>query len=308
MDGQLLNALQVRYIKLHFTISFIEDAILPVHKVSAIRGGMGEMLLRANCIRDRVCESCDFETECIVRRTMYSKFTLKPNYVTNGESIGYVLECENDQTCFQESEKLSFNLILFGKAIVYFNQYLQAFYMLGRYGIGAGHAKFIIVSIKNTCFQDILDGGNLLMKNYQVQTISSYVIHRMKIVTGSEKTLVFQTPATLKYNGEFLQKFRMDAIFNAVKRRIYMLDCFERINNDFYHNYQVPVPEMSNQKAKHVKVCRYSSRKGKMHLHGITGFIQLKELYSETIPVLLAGELIHIGKNTSFGFGRYRIM
>lgn len=51
---------------------------------SAIRGGMGEMLLRANCIRDRVCESCDFEAECIVRRTMYSKFTLRPNYVTNG--------------------------------------------------------------------------------------------------------------------------------------------------------------------------------------------------------------------------------
>ncbi len=308
MDGQLLNALQVRYIKLHFTISFIEDAILPVHKVSAIRGGMGEMLLRANCIRDRVCESCDFETECIVRRTMYSKFPLKPNYVTNGESIGYVLECENDQTCFPEGETLSFNLILFGRAIVYFNQYLQAFYMLGRHGIGAGHAKFIIVSIKNTCFQDILDGDNLLMKNYQVQTISSYVIHRMKMAAGSEKTLVFQTPATLKYNGEFLQKFRMDAIFNAVKRRIYMLDCFEGINNDFYHDYEVPVPDVSNQKSKHVKVCRYSSRKGKMHLYGITGFIQLKELYPETLPVLLAGELVHIGKNTSFGFGRYRIM
>lgn len=219
MDDQLLNALQIRYIKLHFSISFTEDAILPVHKVSAIRGGMGEMLLRANCIRDCVCESCDFETECIVRRTMYSKFSLKPNYVTNGESIGYVLECENYQTFFPEGETLSFNLILFGNTIVYFNQYLQAFYMLGRYGIGAGHAKFI-----------------------------------------------------------------------------YMLDCFEGINNNFYHNYQVPIPEMSNQKAKHVKVCRYSFRQGHMSLHGITGFIQLKELYPETIPVLLAGELIHIGK------------
>lgn len=86
-------------------------------------------------------------------------------------------------------------------------------------------------------------------------------LHRMKMATGSEKTLVFQTPATLKYNGEFLQKFRMDAIFNAVKRRIFMLDCFEGINNDFYHDYEVPVPNVSNQKSKHVKACRYSSRK-----------------------------------------------
>lgn len=77
-----------------------------------------------------------------------------------------------------------------------------------------------------------------------------------------------------------------------------MLDCFEGINNGFYHDYQAPVPEMSNQKAKHVKVRRYSSRQGHMSLHGITGFIQLKELYPETLSLLLAGELIHIGKNT----------
>lgn len=49
-----------------------EDTYLPVNKVSAIRGGMGEMLLRSNCIRDRNCAVCDFKGECIVRRTMYS--------------------------------------------------------------------------------------------------------------------------------------------------------------------------------------------------------------------------------------------
>ena len=100
----------------------------------------------------------------------------------------------------------------------------------------------------------------------------------------------------------------MDAVFNAVKRRIYMLDCFEGIDNDFYHDYEAPVPDVPNQKSKHVKACKHSSMIGKMHLHGITGFIQLKELYPETLPVLLAGELVHTGKNTGFGFGRYRIM
>ena len=305
MDEQLWNALQIRYTKLHFTISFIEDASLPVHKVSAIRGGMGEMLLRANCIRDRECDSCDFESECIVRRTMYSKSTLKPDYVTNGESIGYVLECENYQTYFPKGSTLSFNLILFGRAIVYFNQYLQAFYALGIQGLGASHARFMIVSIKNTCLKDILAENNIFMKNYQVQTISGYVTYRMKKITGSERELIFQTPTTLKYNGEFLQKFRMDVILGAIRRRIYMLGCFEGIDNDFYHDYRTPVPEIIRQREKHVKVCRYSSRQGRMFLHGITGFIQMKELHPETIPLLLAGELVHIGKNTSFGFGRY---
>ena len=72
MEQQLEEALKIRYIKLHFTVSMLEDTELPIEKVSALRGGMGEMLLRANCVRDRECGKCDFESECIVRRTMYS--------------------------------------------------------------------------------------------------------------------------------------------------------------------------------------------------------------------------------------------
>ena len=85
----------IRYTKLYFTIQFTEDTMLPKQKVSAIRGGIGEMLLRANCVRGRECESCDFESECIVQRIMYSKYEKKPSFVTTGESVGYVLECDN---------------------------------------------------------------------------------------------------------------------------------------------------------------------------------------------------------------------
>ena len=44
-----------------------------------------------------------------------------------------------------------------------------------------------------------------------------------------------------------------------------------------------------------------------MVLKGIEGQLQMKEVVAETIPLLLAGELLHIGKNTSFGFGRYKL-
>lgn len=61
INNSLYHVLQVRYVKLHFKIMFLDDGTLPVNKVSALRGGMGEMLLRANCIRDRQCSVCDFE-------------------------------------------------------------------------------------------------------------------------------------------------------------------------------------------------------------------------------------------------------
>ncbi len=64
------SLLQVKYIKLHFTLQIAEDSMLPVYKASALRGGIGEMLLRVNCVGDRKCELCEYEPEGIVRRVI----------------------------------------------------------------------------------------------------------------------------------------------------------------------------------------------------------------------------------------------
>ena len=95
MSQLLIKSQDIRYTKLTLVVQFTEDTMLPKQKVSAIRGGIGEMLLRANCVRGRECEKCDFSDECIVQRIMYSKYEKKPSFVTTGESVGYVLECDN---------------------------------------------------------------------------------------------------------------------------------------------------------------------------------------------------------------------
>ena len=41
--------------------------------------------------------------------------------MSEGDSVGYVIECENHAEEFYENEELKFNLILFGNAIVYFS-------------------------------------------------------------------------------------------------------------------------------------------------------------------------------------------
>ena len=68
--SNLMEGLQIRYIKLHFTLVFTEDGQLPRHKASALRGGMGRALLTANCIRNENCDSCDFSEDCLVQRMM----------------------------------------------------------------------------------------------------------------------------------------------------------------------------------------------------------------------------------------------
>ena len=308
MKFNIKDALNVRYIKLHFTLLFSKDCILPVSKASAIRGGMGEMLLRANCIRNRECELCDFQNECIVQRTMYSQFEYKPDFITTGDSIGYVVECEDYKETFKASDTLEFNLILFGKTMVYFNQYLQALYALGQNGIGRGHAKFLILQVKNTRGQAILKDSNIYMEYYQVETLQGYVDDRKREIGlhGYPNKMVFCTPLTQKFQGEFLKEFCMEAISKSIQRRLYMLNCFE--NNDIQEFYyeELTIPTIVQLSVREVKVKRYSSRQeSKMYLKGIKGEILLEKLPEELLELYLAGELIHIGKNTSFGFGRY---
>lgn len=306
---QLEKVLQVRYVKLHFGLRITEDARLPMNKVSAIRGGIGEMLLRANCIRDRQCGSCDFESECIVRRTLYSRFDEKPDFVTSGDSVGYVLECEDYEEDFHEGDLLEFHLILFGKTIVYFSQFLQAVFQLGMAGIGKAHAKYEIVSVRNTTGKNMLRGSEVLMERYEVKTLWDYVRYRQESFDSRilPKRIRFRTPVTLKHQGKIQQMLSLEAVVPALCRRLYMLDCFEGLECGML-KWEGVYPKVLTEFSKQITVFRYSGTQDqKMPLRGIKGEMYLEGIPEDLILLLLAGEVTHIGKNTSFGFGRYRL-
>ncbi len=53
---------------------------------------------------------------------------------------------------------------------------------------------------------------------------------------------------------------------------------------------------------------RYSSRQdARMKLGGFTGMIEFEGDLTEFMPYLRVGEIVHIGKATSFGLGKFRI-
>lgn len=304
----------IRYTKLHFTVEFTEDTTAPRYKASALRGGMGEMLLRSNCIRDRQCENCDFVSECLVRRIMYSRMDIQPAFMNSGDSVGYVFECEDYHEEYRAGDRMEFVLILFGKTIIYFSQILNALYALGMNGLGKEKSRFAIVSATNTKRQPIMSGSDIDMIKYEISTVADYIDYRKKQISGigSKNILKFQSPTAIKYRQEELNEFDITAIIETICRRIYILDCFEGIESDMTSREYLdtlPVPTVVSEEHRSVSVKRYSNhKKSAMYLRGIEGEIKLDAIPDELIDILLAGELVHIGKNTSFGFGRYRVM
>lgn len=300
--------LNILYVKLKFTLRFLQPCILPENKVSALRGGMGEMLLQQNCIRDRQCKECLFEEECLVHRILYTKMPRKPSFMTGEDSIGYLIECENYETEFDKGETLDFFLTLFGKSIVHFGQYLQAFCQLGMSGLGKEAAQYEVYKIVNQNTTPIFERGQIDMENCCPKTLYEYVMRRQKEFQkyGLQQKVFFHTPLTLKFQGEYIQEFSSEPIFAALSRRILMMDYFaENYIDALDFN---PCPNILKQKAWKRRVTTYSSVKNsRVELRGIAGYFYLEEMPEEHLLYLLAGELLHIGKNSSFGFGRYRV-
>ena len=305
MNEELKKALSVRYIKLHFEVEITEDCELPLTKASAIRGGMGQMLLGAHCIRDRNCEACDFRDECVVQRIMYSPFDIKPKFVTEGESAGYVIECEDYRTDFEAGDTLTFTIILFGKAIAHFNPLLQAIHALGQVGLGKDHGRFRIVSVTNSKKESLLYGNSINMGSYDIRTLLDYVEYRRKRSSGTR--MRFHSPTSIKSNGQMLKEFDAEAIVRALSRRLYMLDCYEGIEvNQLWFDNVLP---LLGHTERGTTVSRYTTRhQQKVHLEGIRGWADFDEVDEDLYLLMLAGEVMHVGKRVSLGFGRYTMV
>lgn len=301
----LEERLQIRYVDLTFMLEIERRGTLPRNKVSALRGGLGQMLLEQNCIRDRKCDACDFEKECLVRRTIYSKYDIQPTFANHGNSIGYVIECENLREQFEEGERLYFHLLLFGKTIMYFSQFLQGFYMLGQQGLGKEHIPYQILQVRNEQGVPVVNGYQVDLQKLGITTIDYYVKNRLREFPGEKKeyTLKFQSPVSIKHDGNFIREFSAEAIARSSLRRVFNFDCFEGIEVEYPELDDMP--ETILQSARPVSVRRVSSNSGKMELHGILGELTMGNVSEELLCYLLACEKLHIGKNTSFGFGRY---
>ena len=296
----------IPYIGLHFYAEILNDTRMPETKTAALRGGMGEMLLRQNCVADRKCETCSFRKACVVSHTFYSTMEKKPSYVTKPESIGYLIECTDTRTRFKKGGRFEFTLTLFGESIVFFNIYLQAFCQLGMYGLGKAKARFRISEVRNTQGRTIVRDNEVDMSRYCIDTVSGYIKQRKeKLLQGSgDWKLTFITPLSMKYQQEYMEQFYGEALVKGAARRIQMLDYYIGTEADI-PEFSV-YPEIRAQSVSRETVRRYSgTQDSHMTLRGISGTVIFDTMPEECLDYLIAGELTHMGRNTSFGFGKY---
>ena len=281
---------------------------LPPYPGSAFRGAFGHAFKRVVCaLRRQACETCLLRPHCIYVKVFETPVTSgrENRGITTHAPHPFVLEPPLDsRTAYQPGETLEAGLVLVGKALEFLPYFVCAMESMGRRGLGRGRGRMRLKEIRCNGTRVYDDESRKLTKAPQEVLLRSGA--------GGSATLEFLTPLRLKVRNRYTDSpgFQ-DLVENLVAR----VEALARFHTD---EGAVPGGAEALSTARSVRIRRselrwfdwerYSTRQRcRMKLGGVVGRMSVEGPLDALWPWLRLGELVHVGKGTSFGLGRYAI-
>ena len=292
-----------------FICEFLEDAKFPSYKGFSLRGAFGFAFKHVSCNVRVKCSQCLLKNTC----AYFNVFDVERLGNSKGKDIPrpFILEPPyNSRTIYNKGEEIQFGLIILGEYVRYFPFFVLAFEYMGRKGIGLlpNRAPFILKRVVDSAGKEVYNHRETLLKqlsSYQIEKISLNSILEVKILS----------PLRIKHKGRYVSphRFSLDVFSLAVYRRLSFL-------NNLYGLFDERLLETADA----LKDCRivssslrwkdlerYSHRQDtRMKMGGLIGNFILKipsGKESEINRILKIIEVIHLGKNTTFGLGKIQI-
>jgi CRISPR-associated endoribonuclease Cas6 len=126
-------------------------------------------------------------------------------------------------------------------------------------------------------------------------------------------TLDFLTPARIVYEGHLTIDLEFHVLIRQLLRRVSLLGYFHCGGDPSEMDFRGIIGKAEGVKLKESKLRwyeweRYSARQDtKMKMGGFTGQITFEGEIGPFMRLIRAGEVLHVGKGTSFGLGKYEI-
>jgi len=318
LERDLLNSFKLSI--LNFTLKCEDEINLPIYKGSTLRGSFGKILWKIICTKKDIdCNNCINKYICIYSQIfktpnpLNSKIFSKIKYIPHPFIIEPPLEIDK---LYLKGNEIEFKLILFGNIINFYHYFIIAFEELGKNGIGKskGHFKLkhVIDEMNNSILIDenknsfLPDSPNLLpLSNLYDEFLSQINLNEIK--------LNFITPTRIVYNGKLIDDLPFHIFIKNLIRRIWLILYFHH-KIDFTLNYKELIDSSLNVDIKNKNLYwydweRYSSTQNtKIKLGGFKGVITYTGDLKKFLPLIFIGSYIHIGKQTSFGLGKYEII
>jgi len=322
-----------KFAQFQFILKAIDNISLPGYKGSTFRGAFGHAFKKVVCVnREKTCGSCLLKGKCVysyIFETPPPSDTSKMRKYPFAPHPFVITPPLEERRDYQTGETLGFELTLVGKAIDYLPYFIYTFDELGKIGIGKGRGRYFLEEVRALNIGERLkDNGDrckvkgegaktiyfgkekVLRNNFQVINfrdlnpfdLSPFTLH-----------LQFLTPTRLKFYGKLAPTLEFHILVRNLLRRISLLSyfhCGQELDLDFkglIESSKIVTVEKENLSWFDWE--RYSNRQEtKMKMGGFMGSITFKGDFNELLPFVQLGEYIHVGKGTSFGLGKYKIL
>jgi|Deesub1362A_J573_1020465.scaffolds.fasta_scaffold01573_9 CRISPR-associated endoribonuclease Cas6 len=311
----------LRFEKFVFEVKPQSAIIFPSYKGVTLRGAFGKSLKRLFCVEKKSKKSC---SECLLNQSCsYSYIFESPNikkepyFLSPNSSVPhpFVLEPPLDaKRHYQPGETFSFGLILVGKALRYLPSIVYSFVEIGKKGLGVERGKFSLVNVYSVQKEKkvvIFDSRKECFLNVSFTSKRDFPYGEEMKKTDTLK-LEFLTPVRIVKEGKPLKNLEFWNIINALLIRLAQLmyfHCGEKPEIDI----QKLVDESRGVKVVESQLywsefAHFSPRiRERIKLGGLLGDITFKGKLDKWYPILKLGEILHLGKATSFGFGKYTV-
>ena len=226
-----------------------------------------------------------------------------------------------ERVLVEQGETLPFGLTLLGEAVRDAPYFVYAVSLMAQHGLGVERAAFDLLAVwalgldgtTTAIYTD--DNQTLAPHQEQTATLGAWVRQRLaEISARDEITLRFLTPTRLRVKGRTLPTTDFPTLVKFLSLRL---------ANTFATHGAAPLEydyQALLDKARGVRVVADGLRRRELQrrsnrqdttldLDGFMGGITFAgDVLPEFLPLLAAGELLHIGSSTPFGLGRYRLL
>jgi CRISPR-associated endoribonuclease Cas6 len=317
LTDQSLQALKL--LPLRFTLCAQTPIHLPHYKGSTLRGGFGAVFKETVCVVEHHdCQRCLLRARCaypyVFDTPVPETATRMRKYVAAPHPF-VLLPSLEPKRHYEPGERFSFDCTLIGKGAEFLPYFIYTFERLGtQHGIGKGRGRFSLESVSWLAPAGepvvIYQGTDQVLHN----TFRLLDLRDLTAPANVEHglTLRFLTPTRVVYGGSLTDKPAFHVIVRALLRRLSNLayfHCDTELSLDFCALIAAAEQVMTvSRRLRWYDWERYSARQDtRMKLGGFVGYATFTGELEPFLPLLRLGAMVHIGKGTSFGLGKYEV-
>ena len=287
---------------------------LPEYAGSALRGSFGHALRTLACsTRAKTCDGCMLIHSCPYTTTFQPPKKQGGSLSLNTPPVPYILAPPPWGTqSLKSGQRLDFHFTLIGHSTRHLALIILAWKYALQHGLGTGMIGTADLETIHHCTDN---GETLIWKGSSILDHSNFIALSDKPLR-SPLRLNLATPLRLQENGSALPPSKITAkvLLMALVRRASILAEHYGSGKLFSPQEFIQMAEVAQEIKITHDLCwrdwtRHSSRQNRtMQLGGVIGRITLDGDLSLFINLLQLGQWLHVGKEASFGLGRYQIM